>query len=124
MNDEEFENAIRKAVEGIPLEFKDKMENVSIVSSDLPSEEEMKQVSMTGRRGLLLGLYQGIPQTRRGNYGIGPTLPDKVTIFKIPILSISRSYEEAEQNIRKTVIHEIAHHFGMSERDIEKVKPS
>jgi predicted Zn-dependent protease with MMP-like domain len=122
MNDEEFENIIKKAVEGIPSEFKDKMENVSIVFSDFPSVEQLRQVFMNGRKTLLLGLYQGIPQTRRGNYGIGPTLPDKITIFKIPILSISHSYEEAIENIRKTVIHEIAHHFGMSEEDIEKAK--
>lgn len=123
MNDEEFENTIKKAVEEMPSEFKNKMENVSIVFSDYPSEEQIKMVSMDGKRGLLLGLYQGIPQTRRRNYGIGPTLPDKITIFKIPILSISRSYEEAVVNIRKTVIHEIAHHFGMSDYDIKKVNP-
>ena len=75
-----------------------------------------------GERGLLLGLYQGIPQTKRRNYGVGPTLPDKITIFKYPLLRISRSYEEAIANIKATVIHEIAHHFGMSEEDIHKAR--
>ena len=121
MDDFEFENIIKKAVEELPTEFKDKMENVSIMFSDYPSEEQMRQVQMRGR-GLLLGLYQGIPQTRRGNYGIGGSLPDKITIFKIPLLAISRSHEEAVENIKSTVIHEIAHHFGMSDAEIQKAK--
>jgi predicted Zn-dependent protease with MMP-like domain len=122
MDDKDFENIIKKAVEGLPSEFKDKLENVSIVYADFPSVEQIKQVSRHRGVGLLLGLYQGIPQTKRVNYGIGPTLPDKITIFKIPLLSISKNYEEAAENIRNTVIHEIAHHFGMSEEDIEKAK--
>jgi predicted Zn-dependent protease with MMP-like domain len=122
MDDNEFENIIKKAVERLPSEFKDKMENVSIVFSDYPSEEQMRQINMQGRGMLLLGLYQGVPQTRRGNYGIGATLPDKITIFKIPLLSISKNYEEAVKNIKSTVIHEIAHHFGMSEEEIQKAK--
>src|SRR4030042_5433887 len=100
MNDEEFEYIIKKAVEGIPSEFKEKMENVSIVCADYPTPEQMRSLSVNGRKVLLLGLYQGIPRTRRGNYGVGPTLPDKITIFKIPLLRISRSYIEAVENIR------------------------
>ncbi len=120
MNDDDFEKIINKAIEGIPAEFKEKMENVSIIFADHPTAEQLRSVYSTDRNRLLLGLYQGIPKTRRGHYGIGPTLPDKITIFKIPLLRISKSYEEAELNIRKTVIHEIAHHFGMSEEEIEK----
>jgi len=122
MDDTEFENIINKAVEGLPTEFKDKIDNVSIVFSDYPSDEQERQVNMRGRGGLLLGLYQGVPQTRRGNYGVGGALPDKITIFKIPLLSISRNYEEAVENIKSTVIHEIAHHFGMSDEQIQKAK--
>jgi predicted Zn-dependent protease with MMP-like domain len=121
MDDNEFENIIKKAIDELPKEFKEKMENVSIVFSDYPTARQMREVQMRGR-GLLLGLYQGVPQTRRGNYGIGGALPDKITIFKIPLLTISRNYEEAVENIKSTVIHEIDHHFGMSDEDISKAK--
>jgi len=120
MEDEEFQKIIKEAVESLPQEFKEKIENVTIVAEDWPNPEQMRLVSQKGGAGLLLGLYQGIPKTRRGNYGIGPTLPDKITIFKIPILRISSSHEEAVNNIRNTVIHEIAHHFGMSDEEIHK----
>jgi len=122
MNDDDFEKIIKKAIEGIPAEFKDKMENVSIVFADHPTAEQLRSVYSTGQGRLLLGLYQGIPKIRRGHYGIGPTLPDKITIFKIPLLRISKNLVEAELNIRNTVIHEIAHHFGMSEEEIQNTK--
>jgi predicted Zn-dependent protease with MMP-like domain len=122
MDDDEFKKIIGKAIDGLPQEFKDKIENVAIVVADWPSPEQLRLVAKEGRGGLLLGLYQGIPKTKRGNYGIGPTLPDKITIFKIPLLAISKSYDEAVNNIKETVIHEIAHHFGMTDEDIKKAK--
>ena len=122
MDDSEFENAIAQAVGDLPQEFKDKLDNVAIVAADWPTRTQLEVLTKRGERGLLLGLYQGIPQTKRRNYGVGPTLPDKITIFKYPLLRISRSYEEAIANIKATVIHEIAHHFGMSEDDIRKAK--
>lgn len=122
MDDDEFESIVNKAVEDLPQEFQEKLNNVAIVVADWPTKGEIQKLFRRGERGLLLGLYQGIPQTKRRNYGVGPTLPDKITIFKYPILRISGSYEEAKVNIKDTVIHEIAHHFGMSEEDIRKAK--
>jgi len=122
MDDSQFESAIVQAVKGLPQEFKDKLDNVAIVAADWPTRTQLEVLTKRGERGLLLGLYQGIPQTKRRNYGVGPTLPDKITIFKYPLLRISQSYEDAITNIKKTVIHEIAHHFGMSEEDIHKAR--
>jgi len=122
MDDSQFESAIVQAIKDLPQEFKDKLDNVAIVAADWPTRTQLEVLTKRGERGLLLGLYQGIPQTKRRNYGVGPTLPDKITIFKYPLLRISRSYEEAIANIKATVIHEIAHHFGMSEDDIRKAK--
>ena len=130
MDDEVFEGLVDKAVGDIPQEFKDKMENVSIVTQDWPSGHQVEKIG-GGRRSdskanqgkqrrLIFGLYEGIPQTRRGRYGIGGALPDKITIFKIPILMISRTYEDVVRQVKDTVIHEIGHHFGMSEEDIHK----
>ena len=119
MNDIEFENIVEKAVQLLPNEFKEKLINVSIVIQDFPSTVQLNKAEH-GK--LLLGLYEGIPQTRRGNYGIGGVLPDKITIFKIPLLQISRNYLDLEQNVRNTVIHEIGHHFGLSEDDLSNTK--
>jgi len=122
MGDAEFEDIIAGAIEDLPEEFRDKLSNVAIIAADFPTGEQMQVLAKRGEKGLLLGLYQGIPQTKRRSYGVGPTLPDKITIFKYPLLRISGSYEEARKNIKDTVIHEIAHHFGMNEEEIKKAK--
>lgn len=122
MEDKEFERTIVEAVGELPKDIKDKLENVAIVTADWPTREQMKVLWDRGERGMLLGLYQGIPQTKRRNYGVGGNLPDKITIFKDPLLRISRSHQEAIANIKKTVLHELGHHFGMSEEAIRKAQ--
>ena len=114
MRDEEFEKIINEAIESLPAEFLSKLENVSIVIQDYP-----KAVS---RGYMLLGLYEGIPKTRRGHYGIGATLPDKITIFKYPMLSIARSFSDLKEIVKNTVWHEIAHHFGMDESAVRQAE--
>lgn len=122
MEDKDFEVLINKALDGLPKEFFDKMENVSIVIQDWPSRNQGLEQIKRGQRGLLLGLYEGVPKTRRGAYGIGGSLPDKITIFKLPILMISQTPEKIAETVRDTVIHEIAHHFGMDDCDLQKIK--
>ena len=117
MDDKDFEYLVERALEDIPSEFKEKLENVSIVTADWPSRYQLAKV---GGKGFLLGLYEGVPQTRRGRYGVGGTLPDKITIFKIPILRISRTIEDVIRQVRSTVIHEVGHHFGLSEVEIRR----
>lgn len=117
MDDKDFEYLVERALEDIPSEFKEKLENVSIVTADWPSRYQLAKV---GGKGFLLGLYEGVPQTRRGRYGVGGTLPDKITIFKIPILRISRTLEDVIRQVRSTVIHEVGHHFGLSEAEVRK----
>jgi len=120
MEDSKFETLIEKAIDSLPSEFKLKLENVSIVMAEWPTTLQMKK--HVGEGGLLLGLYEGIPHVKRGNYGIGGPLPDKITIFKIPILMIAKSEEDIERQVRETVLHEIAHHFGMDDLDIKNAK--
>lgn len=124
MNDKQFEQLVELALEGLPKEFLDKLENVSIVTQNWPSKYQMQKLGTRGKKGLLLGLYEGVPQTRRGRYGIGGTLPDKITIFKMPQIIISGSYNDLIINVKNTVIHEIAHHFGMSEEAIRDTENS
>lgn len=122
MEDLEFEKLVHKAVKEIPQEFLEKLENVSIIVEDIPSYYQLQKLRKRGIRGFLLGLYEGVPQTRRGRYGIGGALPDKITIFRRPILAISQNRMHLKEIIKDTVIHEIAHHFGFSEEQIKKAK--
>ena len=120
MDDAKFEELINRAIESLPGEFMQKLDNVSIVMQEWPHANQMRK--NVGQGSLLLGLYEGIPQIKRGSYGIGGPLPDKITIFKIPILMISKTEDDIEKNVRETVIHEIAHHFGMDDLEIKKAK--
>jgi predicted Zn-dependent protease with MMP-like domain len=125
MDDEAFQILVDEAISTIPEEFVSKLENVSVVIADFPSKHQLEKVRTKQNVGTLLGLYEGIPQTKRGRYGVGMTLPDKITIFKVPILSIARDPNHLKEIVRNVVIHEIAHHFGMDERsvrDAEKAK--
>ena len=118
MNDEEFAKVVEAAAKNIPEEFQDKLENVSIVVEDFPTPYQLNKLRARGERGMLLGLYEGVPQIRRGRYGIGGHLPDKITIFKLPIERIARSKVHLIQIVVNTVKHEIAHHFGMDEHQV------
>lgn len=118
MNNEDFTLIVEAAVKSIPDEFQKKLENVSVIVEDFPTPHQMHKVRARGEGGMLLGLYEGVPQTRRGRYGIGGHLPDKITIFKIPIERISRSKVHLIQIVVNTVKHEIAHHFGMDEHQV------
>ncbi len=119
MEDRIFDQLVERALKDLPEEFKQKLSNLSVISQDLPNREQLQKL---GGSGFLLGLYEGIPQTKRRNYGIGGPLPDKITIFKIPLIRVSRSYSDLVKNIRQTVMHEIGHHFGLSEEELRKIK--
>lgn len=117
---EEFETIVDSTVEDLPEEFKSQIENVSFLVEEWPSEEDLQ--STTAHSGsTLLGLYRGVPKTKRGDY-YSAVLPDKIIIFAGPIISISKTEEEAKENIKKTVLHEIGHYFGMSEEEIRKAQ--
>ena len=115
---ESFENLVAKALDQLPSAVGEKMENVSVCVELKPTRKQEKQLGM--RRGeLLLGLYEGVPQTEWGR-GSGGTLPDKITIFQKSIEHLARTREELLELIRDTVKHEIKHHFGFSEEDLEE----
>lgn len=122
MNEDVFERLVKEAVKEIPHEFLEKLENVSIIVDDYPTAFQISKLQKRGLRGFLLGLYEGVPQTRRGRYGIGGQIPDKITIFRLPILRLAQDAQHLKEIIKDTVIHEIAHHFGFSEEQIKKAK--
>ncbi len=120
MTDERFEQLVSEAIEMIPEKFLKRLDNVAIVTADYPSKEQLK-MNHVEAGSTLLGLYEGIPLIERGEYyGTGEILPDKITIFKHPILSESGGDEtKLKEVVRDTVWHEIAHYFGYDEHEIE-----
>lgn len=115
MDSEGFEQLVTEALKSLSSFFKEKMDNVELVIEDWPDPIYSK-----GR--LLLGLYRGVPRTKRGA-GYTMVLPDKITIFKGPIELVSRGDKEAVKNlVIDTVQHEIAHHFGISDERLRELK--
>ena len=112
----EFENLVFEVLEGLPRQFQEKLDNVTVVVEDWPVEEQLKSVKLSPGT-TLFGLYQGVPKTRRGSsYTLVP--PDKITIFQGPLEYFFRMPEAIKEQVRKTVMHEIGHHFGLSDADI------
>jgi len=116
-----FEELVSVAVSDLPDELAVKLENVDVVVQDWPTADQLRRARL--RHGyVLLGLYEGVPMTKRGqHYGLVP--PDKITIFQKPIEGKcgQRNIEIAIE-IGKVVKHEIAHHFGISDPQLEQIE--
>ena len=120
MQREKFEALVVRAIDNLPPEFQRKLENVDIVVENWPTPRQLRQVKHSHPI-QLLGLYQGVPQTRRGRrYGL--VLPDKISIFQKPIEAQCRFNDEIEAKIGEVVRHEIAHHFGLDEKTLRKIE--
>ncbi|KPJ51973.1 MAG: hypothetical protein AMJ37_03790 [Dehalococcoidia bacterium DG_18] len=119
MERERFEQLVAEAVEGLPQEFQEKLENIAVVVQDWPTPEQLASVGFR-HRGDLLGLYEGIPLTRGGRRH-ATVLPDKITIFQKPIEMAYRSDRGIAAGIGETVRHEIAHHFGISDERLTEI---
>jgi predicted Zn-dependent protease with MMP-like domain len=112
----EFEQLVSQALDDLPPEFARAMDNVEVVAEVWPTAEQLSAGS-AGPASTLLGLYRGVPQTKRGSYA--GALPDKIIIFAGPILSLYGSDPDVvKREVRNTVLHEIGHHFGMSDEEI------
>ncbi|MBM3166746.1 MAG: metallopeptidase family protein [Chloroflexi bacterium] len=120
MDRQRFEELVIRAIEQLPPEFQDKLENVDVLIEDWPSRAQLGRMRLRDR-GQLLGLYEGIPHTERGNsYNL--VLPDKITIFQKPIEALCHTESEIEAEIVSVVRHEIAHHFGTDEKTLRKLE--
>jgi predicted Zn-dependent protease with MMP-like domain len=113
----DFYELVERALEGLPPELSELLDNVAIVVEDWP--ENSTPVVADDPDDTLYGLYEGVPLTERaaGYYAV---LPDKITIFRGP-LERDFSREELEEQIRVTVVHEIAHHFGFDDEHLEEL---
>ena len=108
-----FEQLVVEALDNLPDFFKEKLHNVEVVVADQPTLAERQAVGLKPGQ-TLFGLYQGIPLTRRGTH-YGLVLPDKITIYRLPIVRTCRTPEQIKQRVQHTVQHELAHHFGISD---------
>jgi len=116
----EFEELVIVALEGLPKFFKKRMKNIDIAVEERASPE-LRQEMKLERSSELLGLYQGVPIDRRGFY-YGNVLPDKITLFQVPIESICKTKEEIEEKVREVVVHEVGHYFGLDDKRIRELE--
>ena len=112
MNRLEFEELVRHAVESLPDRFLERLDNVDVVVEDRPSRDQRRANNLAPHE-TLFGLYEGIPQIDRESYGF--VMPDKITIFRRPIEEFCEDAGEIVEQVRLTVVHEVAHHFGISD---------
>ncbi|MFQ5592923.1 MAG: metallopeptidase family protein [Anaerolineae bacterium] len=114
MTPDRFLELVREAADSLPEQIAGAMENVEVVVEPWPSVQQLLAAGITPGRGTLFGLYQGVPLTRRtSGYSLVP--PDKITIFQGPITAVHRTDNAIREQVRRTVIHEIAHHFGIDD---------
>jgi predicted Zn-dependent protease with MMP-like domain len=120
MTREEFRDLVTEALEGIPQHFRDALQNIAIVVEDEPSPGQLNEVGIEPPD-TLLGLYEGTPLTER-QWAHGNALPDKITLFQLPIEDASDDEDDVVVAIGETLIHEIGHYFGLSEEEIEEIE--
>src|SRR5512140_3432803 len=117
MDRDAFEALVRDALDDVPELFAQYLQNVAIVIEDEPTPELLRSLGMNPRHDTLFSLYRGVPLSQRGA-GYGNMLPDTISIFYRPILHACRTPEQIRREIRRTVIHEIGHFFGLDENAI------
>ena len=120
LTDEQFDALITRAMDELPQEYIKGLENVAIVMADEPTEEQKRKMKLRENT-ILLGLYEGIPLTRRGA-GYTFVLPDKITLFKHSILRVVRNESQLFEQIKRTLWHEIAHYYGLGHGRIHELE--
>ncbi len=116
---EQFDELVLSAIEDLPDELLDFLENVAIVVEEWPDRASLESVGVR-KRSNLLGLYQGIPQTER-THGYNLVMPDKISIYRRPILMRCRSEQDVVEMVQRVVRHEIAHHFGIDDDRLTEI---
>ena len=111
ITDSEFDAIITQAMDELPQEYITRLNNVVVVYEDEPTHEQREKLKLRGNQ-TLFGLYEGVPMTKRGA-GYNLVLPDKITIFKKPILAFSPDMTSFKKQVKHTLWHEIAHFYGL-----------
>ena len=118
MEKEEFERIVIEAIETVPEKFKKKFKNISIVIEDKSMSHLPDNDKSPGQK-VTLGLYQGLPLTRRA--GRRSLFPDKITIYKKSLETISKNEKDLKKNIKRVVLHELGHYFGLDEKKLRSL---
>jgi predicted Zn-dependent protease with MMP-like domain len=111
MSVEEFEDAVRDALDEIPPELAAMMDNVVVLVEDQPPADDPD----------LLGVYEGTPLTERGDSWAAGALPDRITVFRLPTLAMCEDRDDVVEEVAVTVVHEIAHHFGIDDARLHEL---
>jgi predicted Zn-dependent protease with MMP-like domain len=120
LSDQAFEALINAAMDELPQEYIERLDNVAITYEDEPNEDQRQKLHLRGGE-TLYGLYEGIPLTRRGA-GYNLVLPDKITIFKNPVLRAVGTMEALKREVKHTLWHEIAHYYGLDHDRIHELE--
>lgn len=115
VNEEEFEALVAKALDQLPEEFAELLDNVVVVVEDEPDPETLREMGMP-EDDELLGLYLGVPLAERET-GYS-SLPDQVVLYRLPLLRLCRNRRELIREVRDTLVHELGHHFGLSDEEM------
>ena len=111
-----FEQLVADALDGLPADLGSLMDNVAVLVELWPTAEQLG-----GRRGTLLGLYEGIALTNRSPLSYSGAMPDRITIFQGPICELAANEAELVDLVQTTVVHEVAHHFGISDERLREL---
>jgi predicted Zn-dependent protease with MMP-like domain len=120
LNHDELREEVARVLDKLPRRFRRQLRNLEIVVEDKADPEVLLSVGLDPRHDTLYGLYQGIPLPERSSF-YPPILPDKITIFSKPLLRDFPDPDQLREQIRTTVLHEIAHYFGMDDDEIDKL---
>jgi predicted Zn-dependent protease with MMP-like domain len=111
MSREDFEDLVRDALDLIPPELASQMDDVVVLVEDDPPDGERN----------LLGLYEGVALTERDSWWATGSLPDRITVFRRPILAVCDTPEEVAEEVAVTIVHEVAHHFGIGDERLAEL---
>src|SRR3982751_7110694 len=118
MHRDVFESLVQRAIQDLPAEFRDKLNNVAIIVDDQPSPDLLERMEISAHDELL-GLYEGVPLPERG-FDF-PLYPDRIWIFQRPIEACCESNEEIMEEVKVTLVHEVAHFFGLDDDYLEEL---
>lgn len=118
VSDKQFKTIVADAIDGIPAPYIDKLQNVAFIIEDSPSPQQSKKLGLHCND-LLFGLYEGVPLPQR--QGTTKLLPDKITLFKNPLQTVSHNINDLTEHVKHTIWHEVAHYYGLGHKRIHEL---
>jgi predicted Zn-dependent protease with MMP-like domain len=127
MEREKFVKLVEEALDALPLRFRKRMQNISVLVENMPSEQRSQRGSRNSGiadagdlDNLVLGVFEGVPTTQKSMFEV-PTGPDGIVLYQTNIEAVCSNEDEIRREIRLTVIHELGHYFGMTEAQLEGI---